>query len=30
MHQLSQRANASRELIEALSLRSDDIQRVTW
>jgi methyl-accepting chemotaxis protein len=29
MHQLSQRANASRELIEALSLRSDDIQRVT-
>lgn len=29
MHQLSQRANASRELIEALSQRSDDIQRVT-
>ncbi|MDD0996997.1 methyl-accepting chemotaxis protein [Pseudomonas sp. TNT2022 ID1044] len=29
MHQLSQRANSSRELIEALSLRSDDIQRVT-
>ncbi|KPG97951.1 chemotaxis protein [Pseudomonas sp. RIT-PI-r] len=29
MHQLSQRANASRELIEALSVRSDDIQRVT-
>jgi methyl-accepting chemotaxis protein len=29
MHQLSQRANNSRELIEALSLRSDDIQRVT-
>jgi len=29
MHQLSQRANDSRELIEALSLRSDDIQRVT-
>jgi len=29
MHQLSQRANASRELIEALSERSDDIQRVT-
>jgi methyl-accepting chemotaxis protein len=29
MHQLSQRANASRELIEALSLRSEDIQRVT-
>ncbi|WP_375538951.1 methyl-accepting chemotaxis protein [Pseudomonas frederiksbergensis] len=29
MHQLSQRASASRELIEALSLRSDDIQRVT-
>jgi len=29
MHLLSQRANASRELIEALSERSDDIQRVT-
>ncbi|MFJ2691510.1 methyl-accepting chemotaxis protein [Pseudomonas sp. NPDC087336] len=29
MHQLSQRANNSRELIEALSLRSDEIQRVT-
>ncbi len=29
MHQLSQRANSSRQLIEALSLRSDDIQRVT-
>lgn len=29
MHQLSARANSSRELIEALSLRSDDIQRVT-
>ncbi|CAI8801205.1 methyl-accepting chemotaxis protein [Pseudomonas sp. IT-P12] len=29
MHQLSQRANSSRELIEALSLRSGDIQRVT-
>ncbi len=29
MHQLSQRANASRELIEALSLRSEEIQRVT-
>lgn len=29
MHQLSQRANSSRELIEALSLRSNDIQRVT-
>jgi len=29
MHQLSERANGSRELIEALSLRSDDIQRVT-
>jgi methyl-accepting chemotaxis protein len=29
MHQLSQRANGSRELIEALSVRSDDIQRVT-
>ncbi|WP_347905755.1 methyl-accepting chemotaxis protein [Pseudomonas purpurea] len=29
MHQLSQRANDSRELIEALSLRSEDIQRVT-
>ena len=29
MQQLSQRANSSRELIEALSLRSDDIQRVT-
>lgn len=29
MRQLSQRANASRELIEALSVRSDDIQRVT-
>ena len=29
MHQLSDRANSSRELIEALSLRSDDIQRVT-
>ncbi|MBV4458917.1 methyl-accepting chemotaxis protein [Pseudomonas sp. COR58] len=29
MHQLSQRANDSRELIEALSQRSDDIQRVT-
>ncbi len=29
MHQLSQRANSSRELIEALSQRSDDIQRVT-
>lgn len=29
MHQLSQRANDSRELIEALSVRSEDIQRVT-
>ena len=29
MHQLSQRASDSRQLIEALSLRSDDIQRVT-
>ncbi|MGY2181061.1 methyl-accepting chemotaxis protein [Pseudomonas agarici] len=29
MHQLSQRAGASRELIEALSLRSEEIQRVT-
>ncbi|MFC3942855.1 methyl-accepting chemotaxis protein [Pseudomonas gingeri] len=29
MHQLSQRASASRELIEALSLRSEEIQRVT-
>ncbi|MEK1841708.1 MAG: methyl-accepting chemotaxis protein, partial [Pseudomonas sp.] len=29
MHQLSERASSSRELIEALSLRSDDIQRVT-
>nr|WP_180206516.1 methyl-accepting chemotaxis protein [Pseudomonas sp. SbOxS1]NYU06768.1 methyl-accepting chemotaxis protein [Pseudomonas sp. SbOxS1] len=29
MHQLSQRANNSRELIEALSQRSDEIQRVT-
>ncbi len=29
MHQLSERANASRELIEALSQRSEDIQRVT-
>jgi methyl-accepting chemotaxis protein len=29
MHQLSQRAVASRELIEALSLRSEEIQRVT-
>nr|WP_077047930.1 methyl-accepting chemotaxis protein [Pseudomonas sp. KK4] len=29
MHQLSERANSSRQLIEALSLRSDDIQRVT-
>lgn len=29
MHQLSERANGSRELIEALSVRSDDIQRVT-
>ncbi|VVM41194.1 hypothetical protein PS662_00299 [Pseudomonas fluorescens] len=29
MHQLSLRASNSRELIEALSLRSDDIQRVT-
>lgn len=29
MHQLSQRASSSRQLIEALSLRSDDIQRVT-
>ncbi|WP_442961317.1 methyl-accepting chemotaxis protein [Pseudomonas sp. Ant30-3] len=29
MHQLSERANSSRELIEALSVRSDDIQRVT-
>ncbi|WP_442966275.1 methyl-accepting chemotaxis protein [Pseudomonas sp. URMO17WK12:I11] len=29
MHQLSERASNSRELIEALSLRSDDIQRVT-
>ena len=29
MHQLSQRASNSRELIEALSVRSDDIQRVT-
>ena len=29
MHQLSQRANASREMIEALSQRSEEIQRVT-
>ncbi|KAF1052506.1 MAG: Methyl-accepting chemotaxis protein McpA [Stenotrophomonas maltophilia] len=29
MHQLSQRASASREMIEALHQRSDDIQRVT-
>ncbi|WP_434085306.1 methyl-accepting chemotaxis protein [Pseudomonas quebecensis] len=29
MRQLSQRANASRELIEALSQRSEEIQRVT-
>ncbi|WP_426190596.1 methyl-accepting chemotaxis protein [Pseudomonas sp. NFXW11] len=29
MHSLSQRANGSRELIEALSQRSEDIQRVT-
>ncbi|WP_413469486.1 methyl-accepting chemotaxis protein [Pseudomonas poae] len=29
MHQLSQRASASRELIEALSQRSEEIQRVT-
>src|SRR5471030_3215867 len=29
MHQLSQRADASRQLIEALSLRSEEIQRVT-
>nr|WP_224771001.1 methyl-accepting chemotaxis protein [Pseudomonas sp. FEN] len=29
MHQLSLQANASRELIEALSLRSEEIQRVT-
>jgi len=29
MHQLSERATASRELIEALSQRSEDIQRVT-
>ncbi|WP_439862533.1 methyl-accepting chemotaxis protein [Pseudomonas antarctica] len=29
MHHLSQRANASRELIEALSQRSEEIQRVT-
>ncbi|WP_425540553.1 methyl-accepting chemotaxis protein [Pseudomonas fluorescens] len=29
MHQLSQRADASRTLIEALSQRSEDIQRVT-
>ncbi|ROM95474.1 chemotaxis protein [Pseudomonas brassicacearum] len=29
MHQLSVRANDSRELIEALSVRSEDIQRVT-
>lgn len=29
MHQLSQRANDSRELIEALSQRSEEIQRVT-
>jgi methyl-accepting chemotaxis protein len=29
MHQLSERATSSRELIEALSLRSDEIQRVT-
>ncbi|TSD77449.1 methyl-accepting chemotaxis protein [Pseudomonas sp. KBS0710] len=29
MHQLSLRANASRELIEALSQRSEEIQRVT-
>ncbi|MBZ9782494.1 methyl-accepting chemotaxis protein [Pseudomonas sp. REP124] len=29
MHQLSERASGSRQLIEALSLRSDDIQRVT-
>ncbi|MGE8154441.1 methyl-accepting chemotaxis protein [Pseudomonas vancouverensis] len=29
MHQLSERATLSREMIEALSQRSDDIQRVT-
>jgi len=29
MHRLSRQANASRELIEALSLRSEEIQRVT-
>jgi len=29
MHQLSERATASRELVEALSQRSEDIQRVT-
>jgi methyl-accepting chemotaxis protein len=29
MHQLSQRANDSREMIEALSQRSEEIQRVT-
>ncbi|VVO39219.1 hypothetical protein PS723_05661 [Pseudomonas fluorescens] len=29
MHQLSQRANDSRQLMEALSLRSEEIQRVT-
>ncbi|WP_371918662.1 methyl-accepting chemotaxis protein [Pseudomonas sp. ICMP 460] len=29
MHQLSERANASRQLIEALSQRSEEIQRVT-
>lgn len=29
MHQLSQRADSSRQLIEALSQRSEDIQRVT-
>lgn len=29
MHQLSERADSSRELIEALSQRSEDIQRVT-
>src|SRR5471030_383186 len=29
MHRLSQQANASREMIEALSLRSEEIQRVT-
>jgi methyl-accepting chemotaxis protein len=29
MHQLSQRANDSRQLIEALSVRSEEIQRVT-